>query len=387
MAHGENYFSRKKDEQKVWRKIKQGNHLLLLAPRRVGKSSLLQHLKDNPDLDYVVVSCFVQAYETEKAFYKKLLKSLQDSDFVSKKQKVASTLKGLFDKFQINLTLGDTVKVETDNSQIESYDKDIVQHILLNGFSDIQQKVLITIDEFPDVLECIARKEGNDSARQFLAGIRELCQDVELSKKVQFIFTGSIGLNTLAEKLQMTNLINTLKEVTLDALSDDNAKAFIQFYCDNNGQGIVLDDATQAEIIKQVGWNMPYYLALVCEELIDKYIDTEVQPTKGDVTQAIDALFDQVSCTNFSHWKERLNRFEKAELNFTKRLLTLMSENNGVSYAQIFDLSQHTDFSGMSLEYVLNCLKHDGYIFRNKEEDSYYFTSPLLKKWWQDYGR
>jgi predicted AAA+ superfamily ATPase len=39
---GDKYFSRPKDEERVWRRLKRGGHLLLLAPRRVGKTSLLR---------------------------------------------------------------------------------------------------------------------------------------------------------------------------------------------------------------------------------------------------------------------------------------------------------------------------------------------------------
>jgi len=45
---GDKYFSRPKDEDRVWRRLKRGGHLLLLAPRRVGKTSLLRHLENNP---------------------------------------------------------------------------------------------------------------------------------------------------------------------------------------------------------------------------------------------------------------------------------------------------------------------------------------------------
>ena len=48
IVYQENYFPRPKDENKIWRKIESGNHLLLLAPRRVGKSSMIQFLKDQP---------------------------------------------------------------------------------------------------------------------------------------------------------------------------------------------------------------------------------------------------------------------------------------------------------------------------------------------------
>ncbi|MCD4655168.1 hypothetical protein K8T06_14700, partial [bacterium] len=42
------YYKRKSIERKIWSKIKQGEDLLLAAPRRSGKSSILKYLERNP---------------------------------------------------------------------------------------------------------------------------------------------------------------------------------------------------------------------------------------------------------------------------------------------------------------------------------------------------
>ena len=82
IVYQENYFPRPKDENKIWRKIESGNHLLLLAPRRVGKSSMIQFLKDQPRTGYSVIYSYAQACDSEQKFYEKLLFDINQSEFI-----------------------------------------------------------------------------------------------------------------------------------------------------------------------------------------------------------------------------------------------------------------------------------------------------------------
>jgi len=59
--------------------IEEGGHLLLLAPRRVGKTSLLRHLENNPQEGYVFLYTMDQSCNTEYEFYKEILEKLHSS--------------------------------------------------------------------------------------------------------------------------------------------------------------------------------------------------------------------------------------------------------------------------------------------------------------------
>jgi hypothetical protein len=47
-ARGNNYFPRPAITKQIWERIETGANLLLVAPRRVGKSSILFNLLDHP---------------------------------------------------------------------------------------------------------------------------------------------------------------------------------------------------------------------------------------------------------------------------------------------------------------------------------------------------
>lgn len=390
VVYGSNYFPRPKDERVIWRKLAQGDHLLLLAPRRVGKSSLIHRLKDNPKEGYALIYSYVQDCTDEQEFYRKLLKSITQSEFVTNTASVSTKVKGWFSKLDIDFSVeAFGVKVAADKKNTHEpcvINTDIIRQILMDSLSDTEITLIIAIDEFPDVLINIHKQHGEMAAIKFLSGIREICQDIDFNKKVRFIFTGSIGLDTVAKKLNLSNLINVFVHTTINPLSALEAKNFIDFYFNKSSER-VLSDNLKSLIIEQVGWNMPYYLALVCEEILDNYEDDQLLEEQ-DVVSCIDQLFQQETKTKFSHWRERLNRLEKLERIFAESTLTLVSEHSGaLPYSEIFNLSQHEDYKDhINASYVLTCLKHEGYLYHS-ENDTYQFTSPLLKRWWIRYGK
>ena len=54
-VRGENFFKRKLLIDKFWEQIETGNNILLVAPRRVGKTSLMFYLMDNPKENYYFI--------------------------------------------------------------------------------------------------------------------------------------------------------------------------------------------------------------------------------------------------------------------------------------------------------------------------------------------
>lgn len=395
ITFGDNYFPRPRDENKIWRKLKQGNHLLLLAPRRVGKSSMIHYLKSQPLAGFSLIYSYVQACQSEQAFYEKLLTSIHESDLIQQNTPVASRFKELFAKLPLNLSVKVAgIKVETKDSQEKAnVGQATIRQILMDSLKESDTKVVLAVDEFPDVLINIYENAGEASAKAFLANIRELCQDIAFSGQVQFIFTGSIGLDTLAKKLNFSNLINMLENVGISELSHDEALAFIDFYLEKQGVTTVLDNPSKNALIQAIGWNMPYYLALACDQLIDDYgLDSnngQILPSMDEnkVIESVNRLLKQENTTRFTHWKERLNRLESLEKKLAHQLLKAVSEEElSLSYAEAFNLSQHANYRDtVNFGYLMNCLTSEGYLFQ-LEDKSYRFTSPLLKHWWQRYG-
>ena len=74
VASGENFFNRKNEIKILWERIQSGSNIILAAPRRVGKTSLLYHLRDNPSSDYNAIYMITESVNDENEYYKKMFK-------------------------------------------------------------------------------------------------------------------------------------------------------------------------------------------------------------------------------------------------------------------------------------------------------------------------
>lgn len=114
------------------------------------------------------------------------------------------------------------------------------------------------------------------------AGIEFDSKDRRLDQKIQFIFTGSIGLDTLVNKLNLSNLINALNTLSVEALSEGKADEFLDFIRNDPEENIELTTETKQYLLEKVGWLMPYYIELLWASLEDLCCDEEItKPTKA----------------------------------------------------------------------------------------------------------
>ncbi|WP_219702782.1 AAA family ATPase [Marinomonas lutimaris] len=385
VVFGKKYFERHKDQQKVWRYLDRGAHIILLAPRRSGKTSMLRHLEQNPKEDYIFLYTMVQSCTTEQAFYKQIFDQLYDTDFIKNleknSQKSKEWLSSILSKIDNISIAGSGIKLTDKTRHITHQDLATVIRKL-----QLDKKLVIVFDEYPDVIEAIHEDGGLTAVKNFMKNTRTLCQDTSLNEMVQFIFTGSIGLDSLANRLGVSNLINDQEKLSLSTLSQSNGLAFIDFLNDKNDSELNITPDVALYMLEKVQWLMPYYIEILWERLEDHCLEIEnLNPTCSDVDTAYTALFDQAYRSNFNHWVERLNRLEKSEKALAKEFLHLLAQSEQVSFNDYFNISQQEKYQDTNHGYVINCLEHDGYIFES-EPNTYRFTSPLLKDWWNRYA-
>lgn len=386
VVFGDNYFPRIQDEAKVWRQLQKGGHLLLLAPRRVGKTSLLRHLEGKPQDGFVFLYVMVQSCNTGHEFYQEILAKLYDSGLVGAFDTLRHKGKGL-----VSSVFGHIKSIEGGGAGLsfQTTDRPLTASDLAQAFGQLAlngKKLILVLDEYPDVLEKISQRESPQAAVDFLAATRSLCQTLDQGQKVQFIFTGSIGLDTLAQRLGSSGLINFTDKITLNPLSEADALAFIGFLARKNGGQLSLDAATARHFLQKVAWLMPYYIEILWERLEELCLDNAIEnPGASQVDQAFEVLFGQNYKKNFNHWVERLRRFDQDEQKLAKAILGQLALVDALGYNDIHNLFQAENYRQVHGHYVLDCLEHDGYLFEHAEK-SYRFTSPVLKEWWRRYA-
>jgi len=375
-ARGADFFARPQITEEIWSTLDAGGNLLLVAPRRVGKSSILFDLLDNSKKGYLIIYEDTEPINDPNEFFKKLFKSISEkfSGIKKYKTKIETFSKDFASRIE-EISLKDA-SVSLGESKI-SYEYELEK--LLQGLDLGVEKVIILVDEFAQTVENIIEDVNKATAINFLESNRRTRLLPTLSKKVQFIYAGSIGLENIVSNLDGLKFINDLTPILIPPLTKQEAKSFVNKIIESDG--ISLKEDAFEYLLKKIEWLIPFYFQIILDECgkILKATSTKII-TKSIVETAIDNSLKHR--LYFENWFTRLRTaFKGDDFSFVKGVLNLASSNPTTPSSEIFNLAVKYKLEN-SYNNLINTLKHDGYINNNDDPKIYRFNSPLLKEWW-----
>ena len=116
----EHYFDRPQISQPIRRSLERGGNLLISAPRRIGKSSLIKHLLTQAAANEIIIYISVQSATHSNEFFEKLFKELIKNNTVFAgmngfTQRASAGLKNIISRVR-NITLEGGLEIDkTDN--------------------------------------------------------------------------------------------------------------------------------------------------------------------------------------------------------------------------------------------------------------------------------
>ena len=219
-ATGNNYFHRETVHRKLWREVEKGNHVLFTAPRRIGKSSVMKHLAKNHATNYLCNYKNIASDDTSKDFYKRLFNLALLA--VNAKTHAIKKLQNWIRTIGIE-------KIGADGITIKGNDIDYKASLLalMPQLKNVDLKVALFLDEFPDVIRNIHKNEGKKAAKNILQTLRSIRDNDDSKGQLTLILAGSIGLDHVVKEIDRTTVINDLNFQYLPVLSSDEARNFL----------------------------------------------------------------------------------------------------------------------------------------------------------------
>lgn len=379
----EKFFPRSLITKKIWRKLNNGEHLLITAPRRVGKTTILKDMVNNPQDGYIVKYIIVQSVDKENEFYKLLFNELVEDERVFSRaerysKQASATVKNYIQKIK-SFGLND---ISIDHTLSLDYANELKK--LIYSIDNDCKRIVIIIDEYPHAVENIL-KDDLAAGIHFLQANREYRQDSRISSKVNFIYTGSIGLGNIVKKIDQSNLVTDLAPVPIPPLTKDEATELIQCLIRGfekfDSSKIELKDEIIDYLIRKIDWLIPYYIQIIIDELFEMH-EEGIVLEQAAADQALQRIIkNRYKYDNyFEHWKSRLKAaFDKNEqYKLALDLLNQLSADAVVDTYNFHDLA--VKHAVVDSQYVRGVLEYDGYI--NEHETVFRFNSPILKAWW-----
>jgi uncharacterized protein len=372
-ATGRYYYPRPDIVELIWDEIDKGNHVLIAAPRRVGKSSVMKHMTKNAPSQCKCIFENVQGIDSEQGFYKVLYDLIKSC--MNNVQKSERWLKDIISKTTLEeISIDGNIKLGTTNINY----LDAINNVLpkLNGK---EVRIVLFVDELPEVLHKLHRQGKTQEASSILKNLRRWRQDDDF-KNFSLVLAGSIGIHHVVKSIEgRTTDTNDFGPVDFESLSPEEARNYIQWATDN-GATIQYTPGLTEYLLLKIEYHLPYFINLMLDQ-INKKAKKE-KKTKITTTD-IDDAFDHVVKTSdhFRDWKNRIfNYMAPDEAAFQNSILCHIAYNNIISVQKVHDLAVKYNTENNYID-LLSGLERDGYI--KEKNGQYIFLSPFLKSFWK----
>jgi len=374
----QNFFGRDAELEEL-QAITEREHVLLLAPRRVGKTSLLHALVKRVDRDGSAIGVYasVAAATNETQFVQAVLEGIYATKRGRKlKPGVVARTLGLGRGVKSVKIAGSGVDLETRTPPWQD-DADRAFVTVITS----EHPLLILIDELPVLVLALANSDPSGArVRAFLQWFRNLRQHPAGASKLRFVLAGSIGLDNVTRRHHLTDTINDLRLWPLGPFEPSAAHEFLGELADS--YELTLDHELRDAICRAAEWLIPYHLQVIFGALRDHARAT--QPTTEMLGAVIESLLDRR--TYFSYWDERLHNSLGAPSDSIARALLAICAHvpEGATASAmnqaIAPLVPDPVERGKTLKWIVDVLANDGYLV--EQNGRWRFRSGLIRRYW-----
>ena len=375
-------------------------HGLLTAPRRTGKTSVMDYLAANPKNGFLTVPVFVQDLDHPGEFILTLLDAFHDkhpdlflSVFAAGSRAIESTLKriGGIEVGGFKVALKDQ---DPDwKTNWKNHGDNLFELVRKSG-----HKVLFIVDEFPDMILNM-NKHHPDLVRPFLAWFRGHRQRPSPKKDpARWLLGGSVNLSTTLDSLGCLDKINDLHEERLPILTPEQIEDFVGRML--TARGVTMEDGFERQFAERLGRPIPLFMQMLTQDLYRLW-KKRPEPRPALRSNDLHAAFEELIVSSASrdklqHYYSRIAQYyDEPKRSAAYEILAKLSlsaaglARNRIS--ETFDLVVQARGETLPdherrkrFDQLLRDLENDFYVAET-DDGLIDFASGLLKAWWRKY--
>jgi len=394
---GERFWDRETEMGLLKGYLDDGANVLLIAQRRMGKTSLLRELGNRIGGDYLCMYIDLESCQSAPDAVVEISMALQPHrDLWGKVTRVfqnilsvmADRIEGVdVSEFKIKLRAG----VDRGNWQAKG-DK------LFELMAESGKPVVLFFDEVPILVNRILKDEDYALSRErirdadlFMSWLRDNCQ--RYANKIRMVITGSIGLEPILRQVGLSTTVNHLKPFLLQPWDPETAIGCLEAL--GNQYGIQFEEDAYSTIVKKLGYCIPHHVQMYFDHIYEMCGKRNQKICNSELAEKVykECMLSTHGHVELSHYEERLKLVLGDKiLPFALDILTETAVRRKLTdevlrgYCQYHQEILKAEDGNRTAEEVMGVLEHDGYLKRSGS--GYVFHSRLLRDWWKaHYGR
>lgn len=383
---GDRFWDREDEIAEVSRLIRDGANLLLVAQRRMGKTSLMKEISVRLANDFDCIFVDFQNASSPQDAIAELSLSLQP--YKSLWARCRDLFVNVLDRIE---KVGTNDVAITLRAGLASGNWMTKGDNLMTILAEAEKPVLLLLDEVPILVNRIIKgadytitPERSMAANEFMSWLRKNSQRHQ--GRIRMLIAGSIGLEPVLRQAGLSGTINNFLPFELKPWDFDTAKGCLVALAKE--YGITYHNDAETEIIRLLGCCIPHHVQMFFDHVrthcVRKHSAGIGSKEVRDIYKS--EMLSTRGHAELTHYEERLKLvlgIEKMPLALD--MITEAAVVGSLTTPALERLRVEFTFDGEDTvnvqKDILWILEHDGYLHDNPE--GYAFVSNLLRDWWK----
>jgi hypothetical protein len=375
------------------------HHLILKAPRRCGKTSVMEHLRATPQHGYSVIYENVQDLTHPADLFLAILDNFRDQH----PNLFHSLVKG-WETVTSWLPTLEEVGYGGVKTKFREHVKDYREHwrehgeALFRQLRSLKRPILIIVDELPDMLINL-KQEDPKLLRDFLSWFRDKrCDPLPKKDNVRWLLGGSINLSSTLDGISLLDRINDLKDVSLPDLTARQIETFVRDMLE--ARHVEFEQKVPSRLRELLGRPIPLFLQMLTQDVFRSWRNKPRKLKKADVEIEFGRFVTSTAAQDkLQHYYTRLAKYyEEPALSQAHEMLNHLCQtaekvgkDEGASRATLMQIAESAYPPGklppvherkrLFLQ-LMRDLENDFYVIEIAE-GRYGFASGIMKAWWR----